>query len=162
VRRSGAQIALSLGVLALGAGIAVGTAYLPSQGGYARIGPNFIPAVVAFGLVVSGAFLLNEALSGGWRSMPEPAERTEHALHWGAFAWISAGLIAHMALMKWAGFVLAGAVLFTCVARGFGSARVLRDATLGLALALGVFLFFVRVLNVSLPGGWLQPLIGGL
>jgi putative tricarboxylic transport membrane protein len=162
VRRSGAQIALSLGVLALGAGIAVGTAYLPSQGGYARIGPNFIPAVVAFGLVVSGAFLLYEALSGGWRSMPEPAERTEHALHWGAFAWISAGLIAHMALMKWAGFVLAGAVLFTCVARGFGSARVLRDATLGLALALGVFLFFVRVLNVSLPGGWLQPLIGGL
>jgi putative tricarboxylic transport membrane protein len=162
VRRSGAQIALSLGVLALGAGIAVGTAYLPSQGGYARIGPNFIPAVVAFGLVVSGAFLLYEALSGGWRRMPEPAERTEHALHWGAFAWISAGLIAHMALMKWAGFVLAGAVLFTCVARGFGSARVLRDATLGLALALGVFLFFVRVLNVSLPGGWLQPLIGGL
>jgi putative tricarboxylic transport membrane protein len=162
VRRSGAQIALSLGVLALGAGIAVGTAYLPSQGGYARIGPNFIPAVVAFGLVVSGAFLLYEALSGGWRSMPEPAERTEHALHWGAFAWISAGLIAHMALMKWAVFVLAGAVLFTCVARGFGSARVLRDATLGLALALGVFLFFVRVLNVSLPGGWLQPLIGGL
>lgn len=162
MRRSGAQIALSLGVLALGAGIAVGTAYLPSQGGYARIGPNFIPAVVAFGLIVSGAFLLYEALTGGWRSMPEPAERTEHALHWGAFAWISAGLIAHMALMKWAGFVLAGALLFACVARGFGSARVLRDAALGLALALGVFLFFVRVLNVSLPGGWLQPLVGGL
>jgi len=162
VRRSGAQIALSLGVLALGAGIAVGTSYLPSQGGYARIGPNFIPAVVAFGLIVSGAFLLYEALTGGWRSMPEPAERTEHALHWGAFAWISAGLIAHMALMQWAGFVLAGALLFTCVARGFGSARWLRDAAIGLAIALGVFLFFVRVLNVSLPGGWLKPLIGGL
>jgi putative tricarboxylic transport membrane protein len=162
VRRSGAQIALSLGVLALGACIAVGTAYLPSQGGYARIGPNFIPAVVAFGLLVSGAFLLYEALTGGWRSMPEPAARTEHALHWGAFAWISAGLIAHMALMKWAGFVLAGALLFTCVARGFGSARWLRDAMLGFALALGVFLFFVRVLNVSLPGGWLRLLIGGL
>lgn len=162
MRRSGAQIALSLGVLALGAGIAVGTAYLPSQGGYARIGPNFIPAVVAFGLLVSGAFLLYEALTGGWRSMPAPAERTEHALHWGAFAWISAGLIAHMALMKWAGFVLAGALLFTCVARGFGSARWLRDATIGFALALGVFLFFVRVLNVNLPGGWLKPLIGGL
>jgi putative tricarboxylic transport membrane protein len=67
-----------------------------------------------------------------------------------------------MALMKWAGFVLAGALLFTCVARGFGSARWLRDAMLGFALALGVFLFFVRVLNVSLPGGWLRPLIGGL
>jgi putative tricarboxylic transport membrane protein len=162
VRRSGAEIALSIGVLALGAGIALGTAYLPSQGGYARIGPNFIPAVVAFGLIASGAFLLYEALTGGWRSMPEPAERSEHALHWGAFAWISAGLIAHMALMKWAGFVLAGALLFTCVARAFGSARWPRDAAIGFALALGVFLFFVRVLNVGLPGGWLRPLVGGL
>jgi putative tricarboxylic transport membrane protein len=162
VRGSRAQIALSLGVLALGAGVAVGTALLPAQSGYARIGPNFIPAVVAFGLIVAGAFLLYEALSGGWRSLPEPAERTEHALHWGAFAWISAGLVAHMALMQWAGFVLAGAVLFACVARGFGSPRLLRDAAIGIALALGVFLFFVRVLNVSLPGGWLKPLIGGL
>jgi putative tricarboxylic transport membrane protein len=58
--------------------------------------------------------------------------------------------------------VLAGAVLFACVARGFGSARTLRDAAIGIALALGVFLFFVRVLNVSLPGGWLKPLAGGL
>lgn len=162
MRRCGAQIALSLAVLALGAGIAVGTAYLPTQGGYARIGPNFIPAVVAVGLIAAGAFLLYEAFTGGWRSMPEPSERTEHALHWGAFAWISAGLIAHMALMKWAGFVLAGALLFACVARGFGSARWLRDAAFGLAIALGVFLFFVRVLNVGLPGGWLKPLIGGL
>lgn len=162
MRRCGAQIALSLAVLALGAGVAVGTAVLPAQSGYARIGPNFIPAVVAFGLIVAGAFLLYEALSGGWRSMPEPAERTEHALHWGAFAWVSAGLVAHMAFMRWAGFVLAGAVLFACVARGFGSARLPRDAAIGLALALGVFLFFVRLLNVSLPGGWLRPLIGGL
>ncbi|HEU4647356.1 MAG TPA: tripartite tricarboxylate transporter TctB family protein [Burkholderiales bacterium] len=162
MRGSGAQIALSLGVLALGAGVAVGTAVLPAQSGYARIGPNFIPAVVAFGLIVAGAFLLYEALSGGWRSLPEPAERTEHALHWGAFAWISAGLVAHMALMQWAGFVLAGAVLFACVARGFGSPRLLRDAAIGIALALGVFFFFVRVLNVGLPGGWLKPLIGGL
>lgn len=162
MRRPGAEIALSLGLLALGAGIALGTAYLPSQGGYARIGPNFIPAVVAFGLVVSGAFLLYEALTGGWRRMPDAAERSEHALHWGAFAWISAGLIAHMALMKWAGFVLAGALLFACVARGFGSARWLRDAAIGLAITLGVFLFFVRVLNVGLPGGWLKPLVGGL
>lgn len=162
MRGSRAQIALSLGVLALGAGVAVGTALLPAQSGYARVGPNFIPAVVAFGLIVAGAFLLYEALSGGWRSLPEPAERTEHALHWGAFAWISAGLVAHMALMQWAGFVLAGAVLFACVARGFGSLRWLRDAAIGIALALGVFLFFVRVLNVGLPGGWLKFLIGGL
>lgn len=158
-----AEVALSVGLLALGVGVAIGTAYLPSQAGYARIGPNFVPGVVAFGLIVLGAFLLYESLSGGWRNMPAADEQhPEHAFHLGAFGWITAGLVAHMALIHWAGFVLAGGVLFACVARGFGSLRWLRDATIGLALALGVFLFFVRVLNVGLPGGWLKPLIGGL
>jgi putative tricarboxylic transport membrane protein len=153
---------LSLAVLALGVGIAIGTALLPSQGGYARIGPNFVPAVVAAGLLATGAFLLYEALTGGWRGMPAPAERAEHPLHWGAFGWVTAGLLAHMALIQWAGFVLAGALLFACVARAFGSGRWLRDSVLGLVLALGVFLFFVRFLGVGLPGGWLTPLTGGL
>ena len=46
MRRSGAEIALSVGVLALGIGVAAVTATLPSEGGYAGIGPNFAPAVV--------------------------------------------------------------------------------------------------------------------
>ena len=59
------EILLSLGVLALGAGAALVTASLPSEGGYAGIGPNFVPALVAGGLVVLGAWLLFEALTGG-------------------------------------------------------------------------------------------------
>jgi putative tricarboxylic transport membrane protein len=66
-----------------------------------------------------------------------------------------------MALIHSAGFVLAAAVLFACVARGFGSLRWLRDRAIGLLLGLGVFLFFVRFLNVNLPAGWLQPILGG-
>jgi hypothetical protein len=57
--------------------------------------------------------------------------------------------------------VLAQAALFACVARGFGSAKVPRDFAIGLMLGLGVFLFFVKFLNVNLPAGWLQPLLGG-
>ena len=66
-----------------------------------------------------------------------------------------------MALINTAGFVLAAAVLFACVARGFGSGRWLRDSAIGLLLGLGVFLFFVRFLNVNLPAGWLRPILGG-
>jgi hypothetical protein len=36
-----------------------------------------------------------------------------------------------------------------------------RDSIIGLALALGVFVFFVKLLNVNLPAGWLGPLLGG-
>jgi putative tricarboxylic transport membrane protein len=65
-----------------------------------------------------------------------------------------------MAIIGSAGFVLAGAVLFAGVARGFASRRPARDLALGLALSLAVFFFFVRFLNVNLPAGWLKPLLG--
>lgn len=162
-RRSPAEVALSLGVLALGVGAAVVAFGLPEAGGYARVGPNFMPKVVAGGLVVLGLWLLAELLTGGWRDRvpDDPAERGEHAFHAGAFLWVSAGLAAQMALIRHAGFPLAAAALYACVARGFGSRRPLRDAALGLVLGLAVFLFFVRFLNVGLPAGWLAPLLGG-
>ena len=157
MRRPGAEIALSLGVLALGIGVAAVTATLPSEGGYAGIGPNFIPAVVAGGTILLGVWLAFEAFSGGWRNRDQPTEVFEPK----PFLWISAGLFAHMALIGWAGFVVAGTVLFAAVARGFGSRRFVRDLAIGLALSLGIYLFFVKLLNVNLPAGWLAPLLGG-
>lgn len=161
MRGSPGELALSVGVLGLGAFAAVVTARLPGEGGYAGIGPNFIPAVVSAGLLVTGAWLLWEALSGGWRNRGAPEAGSEHAFRAEAFGWLTAGLFAHMALIGWAGFVIAGAVLFACVARAFGSRRVARDAALGFVLSLAVFLFFVKMLNVNLPAGWLRPLLGG-
>jgi hypothetical protein len=37
---------------------------------------------------------------------------------------------------------------------------VVRDIVIGLILSLGVFVFFVKLLNVGLPAGWLAPLLG--
>jgi putative tricarboxylic transport membrane protein len=140
----------------------VGTALLPSEGGYARVGPNFVPGVVGFGLIVVGIWLLYEALAGGWRHMPDasPEARGEHAFSAPAFLWVTVGLFAHMILIGTAGFVIAGAALLACVARGFGSRRFVRDIAIGFVLALVAFLFFVKFLNVGLPGGWLTPLLG--
>ena len=156
MQRSGAEIALSLGVVALGIGVAAVTATLPSEGGYAGIGPNFIPAVVAGGIIVLGLWLSLEAFTGGWRKRDEQPE----AFQTSPFLWVSAGLFAHMLLISPAGFVIAGTVLFACVARGFRSGRWLRNTAIGLALSTAIFLFFVRLLNVSLPAGWLGPLLG--
>jgi putative tricarboxylic transport membrane protein len=156
-RRSGAEIALSLGVVALGIAMAAVTATLPSEGGYARIGPNVIPAGVAAGIFVLGLWLAYEAFTGGWRKR---SEATTEAFRPSPFLWVSAGLFAHMVLIGWAGFVIAGSALFCCVARGFGSRRFARDLGVALVLCVGIFLFFVKLLNVSLPGGWLAPLLG--
>jgi putative tricarboxylic transport membrane protein len=158
-----AELILSLGVLALGIAVAVGASQLSSAGGYARVGPNVAPAVVAGGLILLGAWLTYEALSGGWRNATpdEPEERGEHRFHAGAFIWVSSGLFLQMLLIHRAGFVLAQAALFACVARGFGSAKLLRDIAVGIFLGLAVFLFFVKFLNVNLPAGWLQPILSG-
>jgi len=48
--------------------------------------------------------------------------------------------------------------LFACVARGFGSPRLARDFAIGFAITAAVFAFFVLVLTVNLPAGWLAPL----
>jgi putative tricarboxylic transport membrane protein len=151
---SRAEIALSAGVLALGVGAAAVTATLSSEGGYAGIGPNFMPGVVSAGLVAVGAWLMYEALSGGWRS------RADHpgVFQASAFLWVTAGLLAHMMLIGWAGFVLAGMVLFVLVARGFASRRLLRDIAVGFVLSAAVYFFFTEVLNVSLPAGWMPSM----
>jgi putative tricarboxylic transport membrane protein len=158
-----AELVLSLAVLVLGIAVAVGTSQLSSAGGYARIGPNVAPAVIAGGLILLGIWLSYEALSGGWRNAvpDEPEARGEHRFHISAFIWVTIGLFAQILLIHRAGFVLAQAALFACVARGFGSAKLPRDFAIGLVLGLIVFLFFVKFLNVNLPAGWLGPLLGG-
>jgi putative tricarboxylic transport membrane protein len=165
VSRRGAliDVLLSLGVMALGIAAAAVALSLPSAGGYSRVGPNVMPVAVSFGLILFGGLLLVECFTGGWRARTpdDPAVRGEHGFVAGAFGWVSAGLFAQMVLIHTAGFVLAAAVLFACVARGFGSGRWLRDGAIGLLLGLGVFLFFVRFLNVNLPAGWLRPILGG-
>lgn len=161
-RYRAAEAALSIGVLALGLGVAAVTATLPSEGGYAGVGPNFIPGVVAAGIVALGLWLAGEAFSGGWRDRPaeDAGEQGAHAFHAPGFLWVSAGLFVHMAVIGKAGFVIAGVALFACIARGFGSRRIARDLAIGLTLSIGVYLFFVKLLNVGLPAGWLAPLLG--
>jgi putative tricarboxylic transport membrane protein len=163
MKAKAAELILSLAVLILGIAVAVGASQLSSAGGYARIGPNAAPAVIAGGLILLGIWLVYEAITGGWRNaVPDDAtERGEHSFHIGGFIWVSIGLIAQIFLIHTAGFVLAQASLLACVARGFGSAKLPRDFAIGLLLGLAVFLFFVKFLNVNLPAGWLQPILGG-
>jgi hypothetical protein len=163
MKAKAAELILSLAVFILGIGVAVGASQLSSAGGYARIGPNAAPAVIAGGLILLGIWLVYEAITGGWRNAvpDDPAERGEHGFHIGGFIWVSIGLIAQIFLIHTAGFVLAQASLLACVARGFGSAKLPRDFAIGLLLGLAVFLFFVKFLNVNLPAGWLQPILGG-
>ena len=152
MRRHGqaAEAALALGVVAVGMFFAVQTYALPEVAGYVQVGPRLFPALIALGLIVCGAGLAFEAMTGGFRKLPENAHP---AIDWTAFVWVSAGVVAHMASIRWIGFIFASTLLFACVARGFGSARLMRDVLIGLALAVGAYVIFTRGLGLALPSG---------
>ena len=105
------QTATAAGVLVLGASLAAGAAQIPSEAGYAGVGPNFLPWLVAVAMLACGAVLLWQARSkGGFREMELPwgAERG----HWPGFVWVSAGILANAALITTIGFILSCTLCF--------------------------------------------------
>ncbi|MEO8485200.1 MAG: tripartite tricarboxylate transporter TctB family protein [Betaproteobacteria bacterium] len=146
--RNGAEIAISAAVVALALFVFEQLSSIPADGGYSAVGPRFAPMIVGVGLLAIGLLLLRQALTGGWRDMaPAPDE----PLHGPSFAWIAGGLALQMAIIGVVGFTVASTLLFAAVARGFGSRRPLHDAIVGAIVAIAVFLFFTRVLGLSLP-----------
>jgi putative tricarboxylic transport membrane protein len=75
---------------------------------------------------------------------------------WGPAALIAAGMVIDLALMELAGFVLASTALFWLTAQAFDRQHPGRDALFALAVSAGAYLLFVRVLNVTLPAGFLS------
>ena len=160
------QGAVAGGVLALGLLLAGGAITIPSAAGYAGVGPNFLPWVVAIGLLLCGGFLAWEALSGGFRQMDDLDGAAQG--HWPGFVWVSAGILANAALITTIGFILSCALCFVLAVRGFKSAEGrldlsarawITDALIGMAIAAPVFWMFTQALAISLPGltntGWL-------
>jgi putative tricarboxylic transport membrane protein len=151
--------------LLLGALLAWGATSISSEAGYAGVGPNFLPWVVAITLLVCGAFLLVQSLTGGFRGRgdPEGAETGD----WLSFVWISAALLLNALLITRIGFIASCTLAFVIAVRGFhlsqGRPRAsmvawLKDGCVGIAISAPVFWLFTKVLGVSLPGltttGW--------
>jgi len=151
------ELLLSLGLIALGSFVIFETGSIAEIQGYAKIGPRLFPYVVGAGLTLCGALLAWHALSGGWRHVPLDQEGHD-APDWPAFAIISAGIILHMVVIGWAGFIIASTLLFVLIARGFGSRRPVRDAVIAILLSIIVFFVFTLALGLSLPKG---PFGGG-
>ena len=153
------------GALVVAIVLAVGAAAIPSQAGYAGVGPNFLPWVVAAVLGTCGVLLVAHALGGGFRDFDEPsgAERAD----WRAMAWVSAGVLANAALLTTIGFILSCTLCFMLAVRGLrlseGKATPARlmliDFVTGFLIAGPAFWLFTKLLGINLPGltgtGWI-------
>jgi putative tricarboxylic transport membrane protein len=157
MRAPAGQLAVAVGVAAIGALILGGSFQLPAGGGYAQVGPAVVPRVVGIGLLVIGAFLIREALTGGFRGVDEEAEE-KLPMDWRSFGWVSAGILIYGLFVEWAGFVLSSTALFILVARGFNSRRWLLNLVTGALLSVIVFAIFKYGLGLTLPAGLLKVL----
>jgi putative tricarboxylic transport membrane protein len=160
------QTLIGIGVVAVGAGMAFGALSISSASGYAGVGPNFLPWLVAIGLMVCGAGLVREAQHGGYRKLEAPSGAPRG--DWRALAWVSAGVLVNAALVVQLGFVLSCTLCFVLAVRGFrisqgkpagGLRQTLIDTVTGALIAAPVFWMFTQVLGIHLPGltptGWL-------
>jgi putative tricarboxylic transport membrane protein len=160
------QLLIGAGSLVGGLALAVGAMQIRSDAGYAGVGPNFLPWVVAVGLVVCGALMVREALSGGFRNMDEPSGAASG--HWVGFLWVSAALLLNAALITTIGFIASCTLCFVLAVRGYKSAEgrldlsvraFLVDAAIGFAISAPVYWMFTKLLAINLPGltstGWI-------
>jgi putative tricarboxylic transport membrane protein len=146
------ETVIAAGVLLLAAVIYWQTAAIPVSPIYAKVGPTVIPAITAIGLGLLGLLLLVSALRGGWQPQEEKEIAPDHA----ALAWVVAGLVLNVLLIGPAGFTLASVILFVCVARGFGSRAILRDALIGAAFALVAYFGFAKTLGINIGAGFVE------
>lgn len=146
---------IAVGVLVLAAVVLWQTYEIPVSPLYAKVGPRVMPLITAAGLGLLGVLLLIEALRGGWQSEEEKETRPDHV----ALAWVAGGLILNVLLIGTLGFTLASIIVFVCVARGFGSRAILRDAGIGAAFALIAYFGFAQTLGMNIGGGFVESAI---
>jgi putative tricarboxylic transport membrane protein len=160
------QTLIGAGALLIGAAMAWGATQIPAQAGYAGVGPNFLPWLVAVALMLCGGWLLYEARSGGWRQV-EPAPGAARG-DWTSLAWVVAGVVAVAALITTIGFILACTLCFMLAVRGLRAAEgkshggvrgLALDFATGFLVAAPAFWLFTLVLGINLPNvtgtGWL-------
>jgi putative tricarboxylic transport membrane protein len=149
------DMVVALAVVALGVVVLWQTWAIPVSPIYAKVGPTAAPLMAAVGLLAMGAALVLSALRGGW----QPDEEREATPDKMALGWIVGGLALNVLTIGPLGFTIASTLLFTCVARGFGSQKPLRDALIGATVAILAYLGFAKTLNINIGAGLVENAI---
>ena len=146
---------IGAGVLALAIVMFWQAMSIPVSPIYAKVGPTVVPMMTAAALGMLGLLLLVDAWRGGWQSEEEKAVMPDRA----ALLWITVGLVLNVVLIGPIGFTIASIILFVCVARAFGSDRIVRDALIGAAFALLAYFGFALTLGINIGSGLVESAI---
>jgi len=124
------------------------------------VGPRVFPYVIGAGLAVVGVLL---AIATARGSQPEPEEGEDVDLSasadWLTVLKLVAVLLVTVATVDLLGWAISGAVLFAGAAWSLGSRTQLRDALVGLVLAVGSWYAFHVGLGIPLTPGVLDGIL---
>lgn len=117
-------------------------------------GPQFFPGLIAAGLYLF-AILLGVSALKTFRESTDAAGDGERAVgvDWRSFAWVVGSFLAFAFLLGILGWIIAGALLFTGIARGFGQRSWLFALLVGLTISSLTYIAFDMGLGLSLPSG---------
>ncbi|MFC0672949.1 tripartite tricarboxylate transporter TctB family protein [Brachybacterium hainanense] len=162
-----AELAMPIVLAAFAIYLGIGLVTMRVPEGTSFPGPRFFPGIIAGALVV---LVIAQVVVVLQRHTPLAADRrlpagrdeaegiagtvTRRAgLHLPSFAWAVGGFLLFALLLEVLGWVIGAAMLFWCVARAFGSPRVLMDVVVGLTLSSLAYIVFDMMLGLSLPSG---------
>jgi putative tricarboxylic transport membrane protein len=140
-----AALVIAAGLMALALMVAWDASRLGAGGAYARIGPQTIPYAIAICLAGLAVWTIIAAYR---HDFPEREQQDFPPV-----LWIVGGLIAQMALIKYAGFSIATGVLFAMTARGMGKVSLPLALLSGILISAFVWFVFARLLQLTLPAG---------
>lgn len=155
----------------------VGVLTMEVPPGVTSPGPKFFPTLIIIaGYIIAGLLVLHyvrhpepaeparyseyEDVSDAARAAAEEAANVRYRFFsdWVCVAWAVGGFLAFALLLNLVGWIIAGALLFWCVARAMGSKRPLLDLAVALMMSSLVYLAFGVLLGLNLPSG----VLGGL
>ena len=129
--------------------------------GSSIVSPQTFPYMVAAFTSLVGLALLMDVLRGrvGTPDGDEPGDPFVPA-NFKTMAIIAIAIALHVILLEIAGYVIAATVCFFGVSYGFGSRKYLKDLGISLVFALIVYFAFTKGLNINLPSGFLEGVLG--
>jgi putative tricarboxylic transport membrane protein len=151
-RQTRIETGFAVSVIVLGLYLLYGSGDINLGSGYDRIGPRFFPYLIAAGLLITSLMMLLES----WQQRHDTQALSIEIF---PLVYIASGLILCVLTLEPLGFVLAVTLLFVMISRAFKSTRPLRDAGVGLVLAVIVYYIFTSGLGLVLPEGILAGIM---
>ena len=140
---------VALIIIAFGAAYLWGALQIRETTTYSAVGPRFFPNALGIGILLSGVWLF---LMPGAPPAPDAPERI--ALDWVSIGLMVVTLVAYILAFRPLGFIISTALMVVAGSQILGDRHhLLRDAIIGVVLAVTVAFVFGRLLNINLPPG---------